>query len=132
MSANPFKLNLGFDSVSSRVITTFHVKYLRSAPEGPYPDPCGLRVMPAYEEDGEPEWELQRILDMRTRRRKRELLVQYVGYPLMRDCQWRPFTELETTAPKMLADFLLEFRKPPNDLASLSTAFANDSSCAQL
>ena len=100
--------------------------------KGLTPTRVGCALCQAYEEDGEPEWELQRILDMRTRRRKRELLVQYVGYPLMRDCQWRPFTELETTAPKMLADFLLEFRKPPNDLASLSTAFANDSSCAQL
>ena len=87
------ELDLGLEHVSSRVITTFHVRYLKAAPEGPYPDPCALQVLPVHEENGEPEWELKEIKDVKTLRNKRHFLVEYVGYPLLKDMQWRPESE---------------------------------------
>ena len=57
------------------------------------------------------EWELEKIIDQRTRRIKTEHLVQFKGFPLYRDMQWRPEAELTELAPKLLKDFQTEFKK---------------------
>ena len=57
------------------------------------------------------EWELEKILDKRTLRKKTEYLVQFKGFPLYRDMQWRPEAELTELAPKLLKDFQTEFKK---------------------
>ena len=64
-----------------------------------------VHVLDNADEDEEPEWELERILDRRSRRSKYQFLVQYKGYPLLDDCQWRPQAELEELAPQMLKEF---------------------------
>ena len=74
--------------------------------------------MPVYEDDGEPEWEISGILDRRRYRGKYEYLVQYVGYPLLEDCEWRPHAELKDTAPKILADFEKSYNKKPSSRGS--------------
>ena len=40
-------------------------------------------------------------------------LVQYKGYPLLKDCQWRPHDELSVTAPIILEEFTAQFSKEP-------------------
>ena len=44
-------------------------------------------------------------MDRRIRNRKHEFLCRYKGYPLLKDCQWRPENELEELARDMLAEF---------------------------
>ena len=48
---------------------------------------------------------MSRIVDRRIRYKKREYLVEYKGYPLAIDNEWRPEAELQETAPIMLKDF---------------------------
>jgi hypothetical protein len=72
---------------------------------GPYMYPSPVKLLPApinEEEEEEPEWELERILDRKSVRNKIKFLVQYKGYPLLRDCEWRPEAELEELAPELL------------------------------
>ena len=59
----------------------------------------------------EEEWELEKILDKRKRRKDTEYLVQYKGFPLYRDMQWRPEAELTELAPGLLKDFQTELKK---------------------
>ena len=117
VSANSFQLDLG-TAVSSKTIDVFHVKYLRPSTDGPYKSPDTLQPLPVYEDDGEPEWEISGILDRRRYRGKNEYLVQYVGYPLLEDCEWRPHDELEITAPKILAEFEKSYSKKPSSRGS--------------
>lgn len=106
ISANAFKLDLSISASSSRIIDVFHVKYLKAASSGPYPSPVKLLPAPVNEEEEEePEWELERILDRKSVRNKLKFLVQYKGYPLLRDCEWRPEAELEQLAPELLESF---------------------------
>ena len=110
-TANSFELDLG-TSASKRVINVFHVKYLRHAPENdPYQQPNSQQVLPVSGSGDDEEWELENILDKRTRRLKTEYLVQFKGFPLYRDMQWRPEAELTELAPKLLKDFQTEFKK---------------------
>ena len=51
------------------------------------------------------EYELQRIVDLRTRYKKFEYLIEYKGYPVARDYEWRSECELKETAPTMLKEF---------------------------
>jgi hypothetical protein len=106
ISANAFKLDLGVSASSTRIIDVFHVKYLKAASSGPYPNPVKLLPAPVNEEEEEePEWELERILDRRSRARKMQYLVQYKGYTLLSDCEWRPEAELRELAPDLLEEF---------------------------
>ena len=78
----------------------------KAASSGPYPSPVKLLPAPVNEEEEEePEWELERILDRKSVRNKLKFLVQYKGYPLLRDCEWRPEAELEQLAPELLESF---------------------------
>ena len=45
---------------------------------------------------------MARPSDRKRCRGKFEYLVQYKGYPLLKDCQWRPHDELSVTAPIIL------------------------------
>ena len=63
-------------------------------------------------EGEEAEWELDAILDKRVIRKKNQYLVKYKGYKLLRDCEWRPETELQELAPELLAEFNDEINKP--------------------
>ena len=75
-TANSFELDLG-TSASKRVINVFHVKYLRHAPENdPYQQPNSQQVLPVSGSGDDEEWELEKILDKRTRRLKTEYLVR--------------------------------------------------------
>ena len=107
-----FKLDLGV-SVSSKTIDVFHVKYLRPTIDGPYRPSVTLQPLPVTEDDDEPEYEIDRILDRKRCRGKFEYLVQYKGYPLLKDCQWRPHDEVSVTAPIILEEFTTQFSKEP-------------------
>ena len=80
-----------------------------------------LQPLPVTEDDDEPEYEIDRILDRKRCRGKFEYLVQYKGYPLLKDCQWRPHDELSVTAPIILEEFTAQFSKEPatNNLEAL-------------
>ena len=109
-SPNSFQLDLGI-AANSRVIDVFHVKYLRPATDSPYPTPGTLKVLPVSGDGAEAEWELESILDKRTHRGKTQYLVKYKGYKLLKDCEWRPETELKKTAPELLTEFTEELKK---------------------
>ena len=111
LSPNSFELDLGI-SANTRTINTFHVKYLRPVTSTPYPTPGALKVLPVSGEGEEAEWELDAILDKRVIRKKNQYLVKYKGYKLLRDCEWRPETELQELAPELLAEFNDEINKP--------------------
>jgi hypothetical protein len=107
VGVNAFELDLG-NAASKQTIPVFHVKYLTAAPTGPYKSPKeALQPGPVTGEAGtaEAEYELQRIIDRRMRYKKFEYLVEYKGYPLHRDFEWRPQAELEECAGTMLKNF---------------------------
>lgn len=107
VGVNAFELDLG-KTVSKQAIPVFHVKYLSAAPEGPYRSAQEAFLPgPVYgdADSADAEYELQRIVDRRTRYKKYEYLVEYKGYPLARDYEWRPELELLETAPTMLKEF---------------------------
>ena len=54
--------------------------------------------------DGEVAYAVNPI-DRRTKYKKFEYMVEYKGYPLARDYEWRSELELTETAPSMLAEF---------------------------
>ena len=93
------------------MIDAFHVKYLRPATDSPYPKPNITQVLPVSSEGEEEEWELESILDQRERYGKTQYLVKYKGYNLLRDCDWRPESELAELAPELLAEFKDERQK---------------------
>ena len=51
------------------------------------------------------------VAGKRTHRGKTQYLVKYKGYKLLKDCEWRPETELKKTAPELLAEFTTELKK---------------------
>ena len=107
VGANAFELDLG-NSVSSQAIPVFHVKYLSAAPNGRYVSADqALLPGPVYgnADSADAEYELRRIVDRRTKYKKFEYFVEYKGYPLARDYEWRSELELTETAPAMLAEF---------------------------
>ena len=102
---NAFELDLGA-AVTKKTIPVFHVKYLTPAPVGPYVSGSeALSTKPVTGQGTDTEWELCRIVDRRTRYKKHEYLVEYKGFPLTIDNEWRPEIELQETAPTMLKDF---------------------------
>ena len=110
-TANSFELDLGA-SANKRVINIFHVKYLRHAPENdPYRKPISLLPVPVTGFGEDEEWELEKIVDSKRIRGKTEYLVQYKGFPLYRDMQWRPEAELKELASRLLKDFQRELKK---------------------
>ena len=107
VGSNAFELDLG-NLVSSQTISAFHVKLLSASPDGPYVSAEeALLLGPVYgkADYADAEYELQRIVDRRLRYKKFEYLVEYKGYPLARDYDWRPESELLETAPVMLKEF---------------------------
>ena len=92
--------------MTKKTIPVFHVKYLTPAPVGPYVSGSeALSTKPVTGQGADTEWELCRIVDRRTRYKKHEYLVEYKGFPLAIDNEWRPEIELQETAPTMLKDF---------------------------
>ncbi len=82
-----------------RIHPVFHVSLLR-----PYMDPASVPYRPppvtpppAVSIDGHQEYEVDRILDVRTRYRRREFLVHWVGYPA-HDATWEPESNLPNAA----------------------------------
>ena len=66
-------------------------------PDGPYRSAQeALLPGPVYgdADSADAEYELQRIVDRWIRYKKFEYLVEYKGYPLVRDYEWRPQLEL--------------------------------------
>ena len=91
-----------------QTIPVFHVKFLSASPDGPYVSAAeALLHGPVYgkADSTDAEYELQRIVDRRFRYKFFEYLVEYKGYPLARDYDWRPESELLETAPVMLKEF---------------------------
>ena len=106
VSANSFELELPTSAVNSRTISVFHVKFLEGCPKHHrYASPSALEVIPITGEGEDALWEISEIMDRRIRRGKHEFLCRYKGYPLLKDCQWRPENELEELARDMLAEF---------------------------
>ncbi|GAA5985978.1 hypothetical protein JCM11641_004888 [Rhodosporidiobolus odoratus] len=61
-------------------------------------------VIPAID-GADAEWEVEKLVSMKTVRRKRVFKVRYLGYGEADD-QWRPEAELKETAPDALRTFL--------------------------
>jgi hypothetical protein len=87
---------------SLKVHPVFHVSLLR-----PYKDPATYPNRPAAKDppppvtvDDIPEYEVERILDHRKKRRHQEYLVKWVGYP-EHDASWEPEENL-ANAPEIL------------------------------
>lgn len=88
-----------------RIHPVFHVSLLK-----PYKDPslvehraAPLPPPPAISINGQDEYEVERILDKRTRRRKVEYLVKWIGYPEY-EATWEPLAHL-TNATDAIAEF---------------------------
>ena len=128
VSANSFELELPTSAVNSRTISVFHVKFLEGCPKHHrYASPSALEVIPITGEGEDALWEISEIMDRRTRRGKHEFLCRYKGYPLLKDCQWRPEKELEELSRDMLAEFkvVYEERTAPGVSPLLSTMYCS-------
>ena len=128
VSANSFELELPTSAVNSRTISVFHVKFLEGCPKHHrYASPSALEVIPITGEGEDALWEISEIMDRRIKRGKHEFLCRYKGYPLLKDCQWRPEKELEELSRDMLADFkvVYEERTAPGVSPLLSTMYCS-------
>jgi hypothetical protein len=89
-----------------RIHPVFHVSLLR-----PYQDPTkiqhrtlGTPPPPAITIEDHQEYEVEQILDQRTRFRRQEFLVKWVGYP-DHDATWEPESNLKNAA-ESIQEFL--------------------------
>jgi hypothetical protein len=91
VSSTAYELDL---PKSMRLHPVFHVHLLRpyvdSSATFPERVPYHARPAPAVEgTDAEPEWDVEAILNKRTRGRKTYYLVKWIGYP-MEEASWEP------------------------------------------
>ncbi|GAA5918271.1 hypothetical protein JCM5296_006268, partial [Sporobolomyces johnsonii] len=93
-----------------RIHPTFHSSKLR--PHLPNDDarfPARSFAQPppvvAATDAAEAEFEIEKVVDVRTRGKRREFKVRWLGYSSAED-QWRPESELKDTAPEALTTFL--------------------------
>ena len=91
----------------SHIHHVINVKYLRLCIDS---DEFGVRVLPPPDPelvDGELEYEVESILDVRTRQygrgSRKEYLVEWKGYPLW-ECTWEPASAL-ANAPELIKEF---------------------------
>jgi hypothetical protein len=88
-----------------RIHDVFHVDRLK--PYLPSPESLGRRVAPPPDPeivDGEIEYEVEAILDHRTKRRKMEFLVKWLGYDAAKDSTWVPFKDM-ANSPDILRTY---------------------------
>ena len=96
----------------------FHVSMIEPATANPFPDRSDPPPAPV-EIDGEPEWEIARVVDSKIDWRQAcKLLykVIWLGYEDTEDeSSWLPVTEL-THAPELIADFHAAYPDKPGPL----------------
>ncbi|KAH0603181.1 uncharacterized protein H6S33_008185 [Morchella sextelata] len=87
---NPYAYELELPR-SMKIHPVFHVSLL--SPDGKDPLPGQQQLPPPpVEIEGEEEWEVEDILDLRKRRGRFEYLVRYRGYD---EASWQPLSDLE-------------------------------------
>jgi transposase InsO family protein len=91
-----------------RIHDVFHVD--RFKPFIPSPESLGRRSLPPPEPEivnGEAEYEVESILAHRTRRRRTEFLIKWVGYDEAKDSTWEPLQSI-TNSPVILRKYCQE------------------------
>ncbi len=109
ISKNAVKLSLPV--YLKKIHPVFHISllepYIENTIQGRHQDPP-----PPIEVDGEPEYEVEDILDRRVRRNKEEYLVKWLGYDGDEDkMTWEPFENV-----KHLTDLLKKFTQQSGNL----------------
>jgi hypothetical protein len=105
ISSTAYELSL---PLSMHIHPVFHVHLLKPYEDGqaimPERIPVHARPTPAiHEQDEEPEWEVESILQKRCRGRQVQYLVKWKGYPL-EEASWEPQSHLDN-AKKALREF---------------------------
>jgi len=102
INKNAYKLDL---PITLRIHNVFHVSLLdKYSP--PVTGQLPEEPLPILANDGNEEWEVERILDSRRRYRKIQYLVQWAGYAYIR-VSWEPAKNLENCA-ELVAQFHAE------------------------
>ena len=77
------------------IYNVFYISLLKRAPEDPLPSQQRDDVQPpAILEDGEEEWEVERILEVKETRRGQKALVKWTGYVIP---TWEPLSSVQDT-----------------------------------
>ena len=91
-------------SANLKIHPTFHVSHLK-----PYTDPASFSPdrphdyrPPPIQVDGDDEYEVEAILDRRTRRRRLEYLIKWLSYPDSENT-WEPAANLSHAQDLLLA-----------------------------
>ena len=107
MSSVAYKLELPHEMIRKNIHPVFHVSLLKPYIESdvfndrdePRPPPDN------YDNpDGEPEYEIEKIINKRIRGRKIDYLVLWKGYP-EHDATWEPEERLQTDAPDAIREY---------------------------
>jgi hypothetical protein len=98
-----YKLRLPHEMLRNNVHPVFHVSllkpYIRS---DRYGERAALRPPPEeYTEEGEAKWEVEKVLQKRSRRGRTEYLVKWKDYP-NHESTWEPEWRLKEDVPKMM------------------------------
>ncbi|GAA5881421.1 hypothetical protein JCM8547_003221 [Rhodosporidiobolus lusitaniae] len=95
-----------------RIHPKFHASKLRpffANNEGRFPSRAFAQppsVLPGADAGGDAEWEIEKVVAVKTVGKRRMFQVRYLGYSASED-EWRPEAELRETAPELLDAFLV-------------------------
>jgi hypothetical protein len=100
-----------------KIHPVFHVSLLSDAVDDPFPERT-IEEPPPVEIDGEEEYEVERVLDLRLRRRGKrtwvEYLVEFTGLPDPSEYKWLPREEM-LHAMESVDDFHKAYPKKPRE-----------------
>ena len=69
-----------------------------------------MRPDPEYNEEGQAEWEVAQILELRKFRNRKEYLIKWKDYPI-HEATWEPLKNLKGTAEEIIKEYENEIKK---------------------
>ena len=128
VNANAYELELPASLKIHPVINVSQLKEYRDGAQA-FPDrPVPLtRPEPvASEDNGAPEWEVDRVLDHRKNRKRTQYLVLWKGYPLS-EATWEPIENLDGAL-----DLVVQYNKDKNVIINVITTIPSSESWSKL
>jgi hypothetical protein len=108
---NAVACRLALPKELGRIHNVFHVSLLKKYTPGEevYPSPPLPTII-----DGEPEWQVDHILDMRTKGKKREYLIRWEGYGPSHDT-WEPECNVLPGCKELVSEYRARIKTASNE-----------------